>query len=263
MHKSAVNDAIVVFAPGLTVLEVSFDTPCSGWSLILSTIFRVGAAAVTYAHDLLPSGWCMCNSYFTRHLEPVVILGDLASTLLSHFAVIWKASVVGGLCTQQATRDDVLDALDVLDSDSRLRGQFQAEEEEKAEGRQNDSSTTGGVDLVSFIRLMRHRPTSVTGEYLVYEPRGKIQVKDQFSITSQRYQQSRSQVFGDLSMTRNLQFAACYQSCYGSHGRNRSRTDVLRSDMWSLSFCLAVTISYVCVSHGGDFLRDRERKKWR
>lgn len=55
----------------------------------------------------------------------------------------------------QATRDDVMDALDAVDADARL-GKLGHQEEEKTTERD-------GVDLVSFIRLMRQRPTHAAG----------------------------------------------------------------------------------------------------
>lgn len=63
---------------------------------------------------------------------------------------------------RQATRDDVLDALDTLDADrnsSRPKGR--REEETKDGGRDGG---TGGVDLVAFIRLMRQRPANTAGK---------------------------------------------------------------------------------------------------
>eukprot|EP00903_Cladosiphon_okamuranus_P007182 g6974.t1 len=60
---------------------------------------------------------------------------------------------------QQASRDDVLDALDELDADRQQSGR-PAEEprgEESKDGR-GGRSGPGGVDLVAFIRLMRQRP---------------------------------------------------------------------------------------------------------
>lgn len=64
----------------------------------------------------------------------------------------------------QATRDDVLDALDMLEADRQpYPGRRNQDEEQKeADGEKNDGSE-GGVDLVSFIRLMRQRPMTATG----------------------------------------------------------------------------------------------------
>lgn len=64
----------------------------------------------------------------------------------------------------QASRDDVLDALDELDADrqsSRPSGGRKGEESKDGGG----DSGTGGVDLVAFIRLMRHRPRQALGSF--------------------------------------------------------------------------------------------------
>lgn len=60
--------------------------------------------------------------------------------------------------SHQASRDDVLDALDELDADRRRSGRptHDRREEESKDG--GATSGTGGVDLVAFIRLVRQRP---------------------------------------------------------------------------------------------------------
>lgn len=65
-------------------------------------------------------------------------------------------------CFGQATRDDVLDALDVLDADRRSSRPPNRGREEESKGN-GEAGSTSGVDLVAFIRLMRQRPTQAQG----------------------------------------------------------------------------------------------------
>lgn len=81
--------------------------------------------------------------------------------LLDSFRSLMLSFSILNLSLPQATRDDVLDALDALDADSRPRGgQLYSQEEEKAGSTRSGSNgpSNGGVDLVSFIRLMRQKP---------------------------------------------------------------------------------------------------------
>lgn len=67
----------------------------------------------------------------------------------------------------QASRDDVLDALDELDADRQQSGRPVEDprgEESKDGG--GGRSGIGGVDLVAFIRLMRQRPCHEPGSWL-------------------------------------------------------------------------------------------------
>lgn len=70
----------------------------------------------------------------------------------------------------QASRDDVLDALDELDADRQQSGRpvedFRGEESKDSDGGRGG---TGGVDLVAFIRLMRHRPRQDRGSFFSRE----------------------------------------------------------------------------------------------
>lgn len=62
----------------------------------------------------------------------------------------------------QATRDDVLDALDVLDADNQPHRESDREEK-RGDGPNDSSGSASGVDLVSFIRLMRQKQAQRTG----------------------------------------------------------------------------------------------------
>lgn len=58
---------------------------------------------------------------------------------------------------RQASRDDVLDALDELDAE-KLSGRPAEDRRQESKDAGGGRSGTGGVDLVAFIRLMRQRP---------------------------------------------------------------------------------------------------------
>ncbi|CAM9877434.1 unnamed protein product, partial [Ectocarpus sp. 12 AP-2014] len=63
---------------------------------------------------------------------------------------------------EMASRDDVLDALDELDADRQSSRPSRGRKGEESKDGGGDSGT-GGVDLVAFIRLMRHRPRQALG----------------------------------------------------------------------------------------------------
>lgn len=81
-------------------------------------------------------------------------------------------------CLRQASRDDVLDALDELDADRQQPGrptENRRGEESKDGG--GGRSGTGGVDLVAFIRLMRQRPRQNPGLLFPQEVWGLIRAQ--------------------------------------------------------------------------------------